>query len=147
MKVILTNDVEKVGKAGSVVNVKDGFAKNYLIPKSLAVVATTKSMKELEHRKRVVNEKILKERKSAAAVKEAIENLSCTIARPVGEEDKIFGSVTSKDIEDVLTEEGFKIDKKDILLQKPIKNLGLFQVDVKLQGDITAKLKVWVVAK
>lgn len=147
MKVILTNDVEKVGTAGSVVNVKDGFAKNYLIPKNLAVIATTRSMKELEHRMRIVKEKILKERKGAVAMKEAIENISCTIARPVGEEDKIFGSVTSKDIAEALAEEGFKIDKKAILLQKPIKNLGHFQVDVKIKSDITAKLKVWVVAK
>lgn len=147
MKVILKEDVEGVGSAGSVVEVSAGFARNYLIPKNLGIITSTSSLKEFEHRKKMIMDKLVKEKKKTEIVAQQIETLSITISRDAGEDGKLFGSVTAKDIEDALREEGFNIDKKKIMLDKPIKNLGVFQINVKLHPTIIAKLKIWVVTK
>jgi large subunit ribosomal protein L9 len=147
MKVILKEEVINLGKAGDIVSVKNGFGRNYLIPKDKAIIVKESAIRDLEHKKRIIHSKLLKEKKQAEIVAKQIENHSCTIARAKGEDDKIFGSVTSKDIEESLAEEGYKIDRKQILLDKPIKNLGVFYVDIKLHSDISTKLKVWVVEK
>jgi large subunit ribosomal protein L9 len=147
MKVILKEDVPDLGATGEVVNVKDGYARNYLIPKQLAVQASTKNLGQLEHQKRLIDAHKSKVKKDAHTMAEDIEKISCTIPMLVGEQDKLFGSVTSKDIEEALSQEGINISRKRIILEEPIKSLGVYTVDVRLHTEVTAKLKVWVVAK
>ena len=147
MKVILREDVPDLGSTGDVVNVKDGYARNYLIPKLLAVQASTKSMRQMEHQKKLIESHKSKVRKDAHIMAEDIEKISCTIPMLVGEQDKLFGSVTSKDIEEALVQEGINISRKRIILEEPIRSLGVYTVDVRLHTNVTAKLKVWVVAK
>lgn len=147
MQVILREDVPNLGQTGELVNVKDGYGRNYLIPRGLAVLATPRNMRRLEHEKRVISQRDLKRRKDAQSVKKKIESLSLTIAKHTGEEDKLFGSVTTREIADALQEEGFNIDRRTIQLDQPIKTLGVYTVTVKLAREITANLKLWVVAK
>ena len=147
MKIILREDVEKLGNAGELINVKDGYARNFLIPRKLAVAATTKNLNVLEHYKRSIEAQRKKYEKTANQLKEKLENFSCTISKQVGESEKLFGSVTSQDIEKALRLEGFEIDKRQILLEEPIKNLGIYTVNIKLSKEVTAPLKVWVVEK
>jgi large subunit ribosomal protein L9 len=145
MNVILTEDVAHLGSAGDMLKVKDGYARNYLIPKCLAIVATTENVKQLEHQKRQVQSKLNKLKKDSEGIAKKIEGVSCTIARAAGEEDKLFGSVTSADIYTSLKNEGIDVDKKKILLDEPIKSLGIFTVPIKIHSEVTANLKVWVV--
>jgi len=145
MKVILTENVETLGKIGDVVNVSTGYARNYLIPKKLAMFATEGNVKVHEHKKRMVQAKIRKQRQEAENLARQVENLSITIPAKVGEEDRLFGSVTSAMIQEALKREGIEIDKKRILLDEPIKSLGVFNVPVKIFPEVTAKVKIWVV--
>jgi large subunit ribosomal protein L9 len=145
MQVILLEDVPSLGKMGEMVKVSDGYGRNYLIPKKKAIFATEKNIKALQHEKALVQQRLNKMKKDAVKMAQEIENLSCTFARNVGESGKLFGSVTSMDIEAFLKEKGLEIDRKKILLEEPIKNLGMFTVGIKLQPDVTAHLKVWVV--
>ncbi len=145
MKVILTSDVQDVGKAGDIKNVSDGFYRNFLFPKGLAVVADERRKQELEHQKRVIAKKAERLHKLTMSLREKIEAVSITIARQAAEEDKIFGSVTARDIGQALAEQGVEIDHRNILLDKPIKQLGSFNIDVKLHGDVRATLRLWVV--
>jgi large subunit ribosomal protein L9 len=145
MKVILREDNKKLGKTGEVIEVKDGYARNYLIPRNIAVRADASQMKQLEHDIRTLRDKQEKSSKQARSLAEQINKISCTITVQVGEEDKVFGSVTTMDIADSLNKEGIEIDKKNIHLEEPIKSLGVFTVPVKLDAEIEAKLKVWVV--
>ena len=145
MKVILTSDVQNVGKAGDLMDVSDGFFRNFLFPKGLAVVADERRKRELEHHKRMIEKKVARLRKQAMSLKERLEETSVTIARQAGEEEKIFGSVTTRDIANALAGEGVQIDHRDILLDKPIKQLGSFNVEVKLHDDVRATVRVWVV--
>lgn len=147
MKVILKQDVDQVGRAGDIVEVADGFGRNYLIPKGLAIRATAGSLAQIEHRKRMVEAGIARARKAAVALKERLEGISCRIAREAGEEDKLFGSVTARDIATALAEEGIHVDHRAIQLEKPIKHLGIFPVQIKLARDVVATVRVWVVAK
>lgn len=147
MKVILKEDVPDLGSVGEVVNVKNGYARNYLIPKQLAVQASTKNLSQLEHQKRLIESHKSRVKKDADTMAEDIEKISCTIPMLVGEQDKLFGSVTSKDIEEALIQEGISISRKRIILEEPIRSLGVYTVDVRLHTNVTAKLKVWVVAK
>jgi len=145
MQVILLEDVPSLGKAGDQVRVSDGFGRNYLIPKKKALLATEKSLKALEHQKRQVQQRMGKAKKDVERIVQQIETLSCTFAKPVGESGKLFGSVTSMEIESYLKENGIEVDRKKILLEEPIKNLGMFNVPIKLHPEVTAHLKVWVV--
>ena len=145
MQVILIEDVPALGKAGDTVKVSDGYGRNYLIPRKKAVFATGKSLKVLEHQKRQVQQRMGKMKKDAERMAEEIRTLSCTFAKPVGESGKLFGSVTSMEIEGFLKENGIDVDRKKILLEEPIKNLGMFTVPIKLSTEVTAQLKVWVV--
>ena len=145
MKVILRKDDEKLGKAGDVVQVKKGYAHNYLIPRNLAVRADASHMKQLEHERKMLGDKKEKLARQARQLAESIDKVSCTIAVHVGEEDRIFGSVTAMDIAQALGKEGVEVDKKNIHLEEPIKSLGVFTVPVKLGPEVEAKLKVWVV--
>jgi len=147
MKVILNQDVEQLGQAGEIVDVAPGYSRNYLIPRGLAIAATTRSVKQLEHRKRLVGDRIARERKSALGLKNSIETMACKIAREAGEEDKLFGSVTTRDIAAAIADEGFELDHRNIKLNSPIKHLGIYKVEVKLAPEVLAEIKVWVVAK
>ncbi len=147
MQVILREDVANVGRTGQLVNVKDGFGRNYLIPRGLAVTATPRNMRRLTHDQKVIEQQDAKRSKDAQALKERLEALSLTIAKNTGEDEKLFGSVTNREIADALKDEGFEIDRKLIQLEQPIKALGVFTVEVRLAREVTANLKVWVVAK
>jgi len=145
MKVILRQDYESLGKIGEVVAVKDGYARNYLIPRSIAYRATTSSLRALEEEKKQHERQEQKQFKEAEKLGVELEKLSVTIPMKVGEDDKLFGSVTSKMIADALKEKGFTVDKRTIELEEPIKTLGIFEVPVKLHTKVSAKAKVWVV--
>lgn len=144
MQVILKTNVEKLGREGDVVEVADGYARNYLIPKNLAVQATEKNRRALEQAKRIELSRAIKERQAAEKLAQELSTVSCTIKAKAGENDRLFGSITSADISDALKEQGFDIDKKKILLDEPIKELGVFTVPIKLYSDITVDIKVWV---
>lgn len=145
MKVILQKDVEKVGTIGQILNVADGFARNYLLPKGLALRAAENNVAHLEHQKKALSAKINKEKKDAEKFALKLSELSCTIAKKVGENEKLFGSVTSADIEEALAKEGVEVSRKNIVLEEPIKALGVYTVLVKLPQAVDANLKVWVV--
>ncbi len=145
MKLILREDVENLGRIGEVVDVAGGYARNYLLPRGLAVQASTKNIKEQEHQKKLIQSRMDKQKKDAQELAGSLDAVSCTIARKTGEEEKLYGSVTSRDIEEALREEGVSIDRKRILLEEPIKKLGMYTVPVKLHADVTGNIKVWVV--
>ncbi len=145
MKVILRQDFETLGKIGEVVNVKDGYARNYLIPRSIAYRATASSLRALEEENKQHGRQENKQLKVAEKLSVELEKLSVTIPMKVGEDDKLFGSVTSQMIADALKEKGFTIDKRTIELEEPIKTLGIFEVPVKLHSKVSARAKVWVV--
>jgi len=147
MKIILREDVPELGAIGDVVDVKDGYGRNYLLPMKLALPADMKSIRQLDHQKRLVDSYKSKVKKDASALADKLTGVSCTIPMLVGEQDKLFGSVTSKDIEGALAQEGVHISRKRIILAEPIRQLGVFTVEVRLHPEISAKLKVWVVAK
>ncbi len=146
MKVILTENVDGLGKIGDMVKVKPGYARNYLVPRSLALEASTRNVKELEHQKRQMGRKLEKLTKEAELFKAKIEKVSCVLAHRAGEEGKLFGSVTSMEIGAKLAEAGIEIDRKKIQLDEPIKALGDYQVPVKLPAGVVAEVKVSVVA-
>lgn len=145
MKVILKQNVESLGKVGDVIKVADGYARNFLIPKGLAVEASGKNVRMLEHDREMVSRQAEKERKRAEALVQQMSQVSCTIARKVGSQEKMFGSVTAKDIAAALKECGVEIDRKDIVLDEPIKSLGDFPVKLKLYPGITAEFQLRVV--
>ncbi len=145
MKVILRQNHEKLGSIGQVIDVKDGFARNYLIPRNIAYRATDGNLKALEEEKKILSRREEKEAKDAEKIAAQLGSVSLTITMKVGEDDKLFGAVTSQMIADSLTEKGFTIDKRIIELDEPIKTLGIFEVPVKLHSKVTAKVKVWVV--
>ncbi len=145
MQVILLENVPSLGKAGDLVKVSDGYGRNYLIPKKKALLATEKSLKVVAHQRRQVQQRLEKGKKAAENLGVEVEKLSCTFARTVGESGKLFGSVTSMDIENYLKENGIDVDRRKISLEEPIKTLGMFTVPIKLSPERTAQLKVWVV--
>ena len=147
MKVILKDDLEKLGKCGDVVEVKDGYGRNYLFPRNLAIPATKGSLKSIEEIKKQKDIRDLKRKRQEERQKIQLEKISCTAEVMVGEEDKVFGSVTSQTIAELLKEKGFDIDRHKIMLETPIKALGVYTVPVKISGDVVASLKVWVVKK
>ncbi|HMK61913.1 MAG TPA: 50S ribosomal protein L9 [Dissulfurispiraceae bacterium] len=145
MKVILKSDVKDLGNMGEVVNVKDGFARNFLMPQGLAAEASSKNLKAFEHEKRKIQEMAKKVKAGAADLAERIAAAKVTINAKAGEEDKLFGSVTSMDIADALKTAGIEVDKKKIILDEPIKRLGDYAVTIKLHAEVLAKLNVQVV--
>jgi large subunit ribosomal protein L9 len=147
IQVILQHDVDKVGKSGDLVKVRPGFARNFLLPRSLAVPATTAQVHRIGHEKAVAiakSEKLKKEARDQAAKISAFE---IKIARAVGEDDKLFGSVTAKEIEAAYKAKGFDVDRKRMQLAEPIKQLGTYEIPMKLISDVTATLKVTVEKK
>lgn len=147
LQVILQSDVDNVGKSGELVKVRPGFARNYLIPRSLAVPATTAAINRISHEKAVAVAKAEKAKKESQGIAEKINGLKITIARPVGEDDRLFGSVTAKDIENEVKKTGVAFDRKKMHLADAIKALGSYEIPVKLMSDVTATLKVEVVKK
>lgn len=145
MEVILREEIKALGKAGEVVKVRPGFARNFLLPKGLAVKADTQNLKELEHHKRVVASRQSKLKKEMEVLAGQIAGLTLTIKKEAGEEDKLFGAVTAKDIWEALRKEKIPVEKKQVQLESPIKQLGETTVGVKLHADVTATLKVLVV--
>jgi len=147
IQVILQHDVEKVGKSGDLIKVRPGFARNFLIPRSLAVPATTAAVNRITHEKAVAVAKAEKSKAGARALAEKINALTITMTRTVGEDDRIFGSVTAKEIENAVKAKGLDFDRKTMHLAEPIKQLGSYAIPVKLLTDVTATLKVEVVKK
>lgn len=145
MKVILRQTIDKLGKIGQIVDVKDGYALNYLIPKGFAYVAVKGNVKALEEEKKIVEKRNQQELKAAEMLASELEKISVTIPVQVGEEDKIFGSVTTQMIADALKEKGHDIDKRKIELEEQIKTLGIYNVNIKLHPSVSAKIKLWVV--
>ncbi len=144
MKVILREDVQNLGKSGDVVKVKPGYARNYLLPRKLAVEATEENMRVLEQERRAQQRRDLREKASAEQQASRLEATSLTVKRRAGEEDQLYGSVTAADIAEELAARGIEVDRRKILLEEPIKKLGQFQVEVKLHREVTARLNLSV---
>ena len=147
MKVILKQDVPSLGKAGDLIKVNDGYARNLLIPKGLAIEANEKNTKTLQHEKNNILQKTQKEHKTAQDLALALSNVTLTMSRKVGDQDKIFGSVTTKDIESALKEKGYDIDRKMIIHDEQIKSLGEFKIKIKLLSGVDAEIKLIVVGE
>ena len=147
MKVILREDIEDLGQAGQVVEVKSGYGRNFLFPRNLAIPATKANMKAIDEVSRQKEQRERKSRREAEIVKDNIERLSLSTEVMVGEEDKLYGSVTSADIARLLEAEGVIVDKRAVLLEEPIKALGVYTVPIKVARDVNADLKLWVVKK
>lgn len=145
MEVVLKKDYQSLGKAMDIVSVKDGFARNYLIPQGIAVIATEGNKKQVAEMKRVSEKREEQQLTEARDLAKKIEQTPCTIPVKVGEEEKIYGSVSAQDISEFLKKEGFGVEKRQIVLEEPIKQLGVYSVDINLYRDVNAKLKVWVV--
>jgi len=145
MKLILRQDYEKLGKLGDIVDVKDGYARNYLIPRKIGYAATAGNLHALEEEKKQVDNRQKKEFHQAEKLSAELEKTSVTLKVKVGEDEKLFGSVTSQMIADALKEKGITIDKRGIELEEPIKALGIYTVNMKLHTNVTGKVKVWVV--
>jgi large subunit ribosomal protein L9 len=147
VKVILVKDVKNVGKAGEIVNVSDGYGRNYLLPRGLAIEATESNVKALNEKKKAEEKKRQQELEEAKEMAQKLSNLSLVLKVKAGENGKLFGSVTSKDVEEALKEKGFDIDKKKIVFNENVKTTGTYYVDIKLYQGVTAKVKVDVVAE
>ena len=145
MKIILKKDYKELGKILDVVNVKDGFARNFLLPSGIALPATDGNMSTVEEVKRLSQKRDEKKSKEANQLAKKIEDVPCTIPVKVKKDEEIYGSVSAHEISEFLIREGFKIEKTAIELEEPIKQLGVYSVKIKVYKDIFAKLKVWVV--
>ena len=145
MLVILRENVDNLGRIGDVVKVSDGYARNFLLPRSLVVAADENNIAMIEHHKRSLEKKRLAQKGAAEELAKKLNDFSCNITRKAGEQDKLFGSVSTGDIAEALAKAGFNIEKRLIHMEHPIKALGVHPVMVKLEPEITATLKVWVV--
>ncbi|MGA2362041.1 MAG: 50S ribosomal protein L9 [Candidatus Aminicenantales bacterium] len=145
MKVILKNDVEKLGRKGDIVNVAPGFGRNYLIPRKLAIAVTASNLKMIEIERQALKKKVEQERQSFQGVIQKLNEVTLTFPRRAGEKDVIFGSVSAADVKEALDKLGFEVDKKKIHLDEPIKRLGHFTVPVKIFHEDKAEVKVIVV--
>ncbi len=147
MQIILTRDVANLGAAGELVSVRPGYGRNYLVPNGMAVSATAANVHRLEHDKRVIARKVAKERAGAEGIAERINAVTLQFDRQVGEDDKLFGSVTSRDISEQLKKTGIEIDHRWVVMDQPIKALGKYEVAVKLASGVVAQVKFFVVGK
>lgn len=147
MEIILKEDMAKLGKAGDRVKVKDGYARNYLISKGLAMEVTPANLKIIEIQRRLKVQRMQEQKQKAQELADRLAGLSCTVAMPVGEGDRLFGTVTNSDVAEVLKEEGVIIDKKDIVLEEEIHRLGIYYFRVKLHPEVSQRVKLWVVKK
>ena len=147
IQVILQQDLKNVGKSGELVKVKPGYARNYLIPRRLAIPATVRNIARIEHEQRVTAARVAKLVAEGGATAEKLSTITVTVGRKVGEEGRIFGSVTTKDIAAALAEKGVTVDRKKMVLEEPIRAIGTFDVPIKLAGDVAATVKVEVVGE
>jgi len=145
VRVILIKDHEKLGKTGDTVEVKSGYARNYLVPQGIALIANSAGLKKLQEQLRLKELRQNKTLQKAREMADKLNSLSLTIPVQVGEEDRVFGAVTSQMIADQLQEKGYEIDKRNIQLEEPIKALGIFDIPIKIFQDVTAKVKLWVI--
>ncbi len=147
MKLILREDVENLGRGGEVVDVKPGYGRNFLLPRGLAVPANPKNVRELEHQKKIAEAKAAKAKASAEAVAKRLSDTPVVLKRKVGEQDKLYGSVTALDLVEALAQRGVTLDRRLIELHEPIKSVGDFEVPVKLHSEVVGKAKVTVEAE
>lgn len=145
MRVILKQEVVNLGDAGDIVNVKPGYGRNFLIPRGLAIPATEGSIQQIEHQKRVADAIRRKNLVHAKELQARLEGTAVSIRRETGEDDRLFGAVTNRDIAEALQNEGLDVDRRAISLDDPIKNIGLFTVPVRLHRDVTASVRVYVI--
>ena len=147
MEVVLKEDIENMGHMGDVVKVKDGYARNYLLPRGLVVLADKKNLKALEHEQRMIAQRRERLTKEAHGISETLSRVSLKFAVKVGEEGRLFGSVTNMDIEKALKEKGFEVERRRIVLQDPIKQVGDYQVPIRLRPEVMPSIKVKVVSE
>lgn len=147
MKVILKEDVKNLGLAGSIVNVADGYARNFLIPRNLAVEASTKNVKALEQERKRIEEAARKAKEMAQEISKRLSSITLQIKAKAGEEGKLFGSITNADISEALKKEGFDVDKRRIVLEEPIKRLGSYTVNVKLHQEMTVPVNINIISE
>jgi large subunit ribosomal protein L9 len=145
MLVILRENVENLGRVGDLVKVTNGYARNYLLPRNLVAIAGEGNVRAIEHQKKMLAKRRAAQVASAKEMAAKLEGTSCTIARKVGENDKLFGSVSAQDIQEALKGAGFTVERRSIHVLHPIRSLGVHPVEVKLETDVVATLKVWVV--
>lgn len=145
MRVILRHEVHNLGDAGDIVKVRPGYGRNYLIPRGLAIPATEGSLRQVEHQKKVADAIRRKNLTSAKSLKDRLEGTAVSIRRETGEDDRLFGAVTNRDIAEALAAEGLEIDRRQIVLDEPIKSIGLFTVPVRLHRDVAASVRVYVI--
>lgn len=145
MKVILLKDIETLGSAGEIVEVKNGYGRNFLIPRNEALVATVANMAQFESRRKQQETLSERDRRAAEALAKKLEAESITAQVKVGEEDRLFGSVTAQNIAELLDEKGYEIDRRAILLEDPIRELGVYNVEMRLHPEVTTAVKLWVV--
>jgi large subunit ribosomal protein L9 len=144
MKIILKEDVENLGKRGAVVTVKDGYARNYLLPKGMAMRFTPGAVKVLEQERRMYEARQLKAKEDAQAIAEKLEALELSVLKRAGDQDVLYGSVTPTDVADLLKEKGFTVDKRKIVLHEPIKKLGEYEIPIRLHPEVAPKVKLVV---
>jgi len=147
MKVILREDVQHLGNVGEIVSVKPGYARNYLLPRGMASIADERNVKKIEHERRVIARQLEAMKASALEQAKSVEGVVITLPVKVGEQDKLYGSISSKDIEAALKAEGVKIPRKQIRLDQPIKSLGVYKVPVRLHPEVSPALSLWIVAE
>lgn len=145
MKVILRKDFEALGEAGQIVDVKDGYARNFLIPRGLAYEATPRNLRTVKEAKRQAVHRQTREQTAAEELKNKFSAVSITATVAVGEDDRVFGAVTAQDIANLLAEKGFAIDRRKIALDTPLNALGVYEIPIKLHAKVEAKVKLWVV--
>ena len=147
MEVILSKDIQTLGKLGEVVKVKDGYARNFLLPRKLAYVATPSNLKRIEQQEKKSKAEDEQAKKDAEVFAEKISKMSCTINVEVNDLDKLYGAIAEADIAKALEIEGFTVDKKDIVIEKPIEELGIFEIGINLHSEVSAKIRLWVTKK
>lgn len=146
IKVILRQDINNVGKNGDIISVKDGFARNFLLPNKLALVATEENIEKIEQEKKKLEQIKKIEKQKIQELAERLKGFSCTVAVEA-QGDNLYGSITSAEIAQALIDEQITVDKKDIILEQPIKKLGIYEVEIKLHSEVSTKIKVWAVKK
>ena len=145
MLVVLRENVSNLGRIGDVVNVSDGYARNFLLPRNLVVAADAKNVAVIEHHKKTLEKKRQAQKGAALELAKKLGDFSCTIARKVGENDKLFGSVSNHDVAEAMKKAGYDVDKHSIQMEGPIKSLGVHPVTVRLEPEVSATVKFWVV--
>lgn len=147
MEVILSQDVDALGELGQVVKVKDGYARNFLIPRKLAYAATASNLKRIEQQEKNRKIQYEKDKKEAEELAGKLSKVSCTVSVEVNDLDKLYGAISEIDIAQALEVEGFTVDKKTIVIENPIEELGIFEIGVHLHSEVTAKIRLWVTKK